>query len=57
MTSPGNRRYLEVECWCRTNIVSVPVRDVMAVLTRPCGMERCKTLDRQARAEREKRDN
>lgn len=56
MTPPVYRRaqddgWLAVDCWCRTHTVSVPQQEVMATLTRSCGLPECDEWDRQHRKE------
>lgn len=38
---------LQVECWCRAEIVWVPRADVLACRTLPCRLPRCQTLHAQ----------
>lgn len=34
--------WLPVDCWCRREIVHVPRKEVLLVLTRSCGHPECK---------------
>lgn len=45
--SRGER--LAVECWCRRLIRWVPILDVQAGLTEPCGLRACRDQDRAER--------
>lgn len=36
---------LPCDCWCRYRTVMVPRTDILAGLTRPCGLTACNTAD------------
>jgi hypothetical protein len=40
---------LKVLCWCQYTTVLVPQPDVMARLTLPCKLDRCQSMDAEAR--------
>lgn len=44
---------LAVECWCRATTVGVPIGEILACLTRSCGLDYCDRLDEQHRAEQD----
>jgi len=40
--NPRSGDDVQVECWCRTEIVWVPIEDVWKLLTGTCGRAVCK---------------